>query len=191
MHNYLNLLLFKIYMVKVVVIEKNGDCKTQVLKKCIFSDLYKKCGFRNDNNFQKRISWKIIYKKNNLFINLFAKDNGRATTENKFDVPPPIDSNLYFGNMVLVACANKNTEENTIDFDVDTWFKIYEMLMGGFEDITNTDDEEDEEEYVPRELLTKHGYKKDGFIVSDDDDEADDDDDDDDDDDEEDDDADD
>ena len=165
-------------MVKVVVIEKNGDCKTQVLKKCIFSDLYKKCGFRNDNNFQKRISWKIIYKKNNLFINLFAKDNGRATTENKFDVPPPIDSNLYFGNMVLVACANKNTEENTIDFDVDTWFKIYEMLMGGFEDITNTDDEEDEEEYVPRELLTKHGYKKDGFIVSDNEDDEDDEDDD-------------
>lgn len=169
-------------MVKVVVIEKNGDCKTQELKKCIFSDLYKKCGFRNDNNFQKRISWKIVYKKNNLFINLFAKDNGRATTENKFDLPPPIDSNLYFGNMILIACTNKNTEENCIDLDVDMWCKIYETLMGGFEDITNTDDEEEEEEYVPPELLTKHGYKKDGFIVSDDEDEDDDDEDEDDDD---------
>ena len=112
-------MLFKIYIVKVVIIQKGGDCKTQELKKCVFSELYKKCGFRNNNNFKKIISWKIVYKKNNLFINLFAKDNGRATTENKFDLPPPIDNNLYFGSMVLVACSNKNTEDNCIDLDVD------------------------------------------------------------------------
>ena len=164
-------------MVKVVIIQKGGDCKTHELKKCVFSELYKKCGFRNNNNFTKVISWKIVYKKNNVFINLFAKDNGRATTENKFDLPPPIDNNLYFGSMVLVACSNKNTEDNCIDLDVDMWCKLYETLMGGFEDITNTDDEEEEEEYVPPELLTKHGYKKDDFIVSDDDDDDDDDDD--------------
>jgi len=166
-------------MVKVVIIQKGGDCKTHDLKKCVFAELHKKCGFKNDNNFEKRMTWKIVYKKNNLFINLFAKDNGRATTENKFDLPPPVDNNLYFGSMVLVACTNKNIEENCIDFDVDMWCKIYESLMGGFEDITNTDDEEEEEEYVPPELLTKHGYKKDGFIVSDDDDDDDDDEDDD------------
>ena len=108
-------------MVKVVIIQKGGDCKTQELKKCVFSELYKKCGFRNNNNFTKVISWKIVYKKNNVFINLFAKDNGRATTENKFDLPPPIDNNLYFGSMVLVACSNKNTEDNCIDLDVDMW----------------------------------------------------------------------
>ena len=165
-------------MVNVVIIQKGGDCKTHVLKKCIFTELYKKCGFKNNNNFEKRITWKIVYKKNKLFINLFAKDNGRATTENKFDLPPPIDNNLYFGSMILVACTNENTEENCIDINVDMWCKIYESLMGGFEDITNTDDEEEEEEYVPPELLTKHGYKKDGFIVSDEDEDEEEDDDD-------------
>ena len=172
-------------MVKIVIIQKGGECKTHNLKNCVFSELHKKCGFKNDNNFSKRMTWKIEYKNNNLFVNLFAKDNGRATTENKFDLPPPIDNNLYFGNMAIVACTNTNSEENSIDFDVDMWCKIYESLMGGFEDITNTDDEEEEEEYVPPELLTKQGYKKDGFIVSDDDDEEEEDDDDDDDDDDE------
>jgi hypothetical protein len=154
-------------MVSVVIIQKNGDCKNHELKNCKFNDLYKKCGFKNNNHFDKRTTWTIIYKKNKLFINLFAKNNGRANTENKFDLPPPVDNDLFFGNMIIVACTKKNNEQNITNINVDTWCKIYESLMGGFENIENTDDEEEEEEEIPPELMTKHGYKKDGFIVSD------------------------
>ena len=157
-------------MVKVVIINKNGDCNDSEMKKILFSELYKKCGFKNNNNFDKRFSWKIVHKKQTLYINVFAKNNGRANTENKFDFPPPIDNELYFGNIVIVACVEDNNEDNVIDITVDMWSKIYESLMGGFENIENTDDEEEEEEEeIPPELLTKHGYKKDGFIVDDED----------------------
>jgi hypothetical protein len=159
-------------MVKVVIIDKNGDCKDIEMKKIIFGDLYKKCGFKNNNNFDKRITWKINHKKKHLFINIFAKNNGRANTENKFDFPPPIDNDLFFGNIIIVACSKTNDEDNVIDINVSTWCKIYESLMGGFENIENTDDEEEEEEEIPPELLTKHGYKKDGFIISDEDDDV-------------------
>ena len=156
-------------MVSVVIIQKNGVCKNRELKKCIFDELYKKCGFKNDNYFEKRTTWTIVYKKNKLFINLFAKNNGRANTENKFDLPPPVDNDLFFGNMIIVACTKQNNEKNTTNINTEIWNKIYESLMGGFENIENTDDEEEEEEEIPPELMTKHGYKKDGFIVSDDD----------------------
>ena len=49
------------------------------------------------------------------------------------------------------------------------WEKIYEKLMGGFEDLID-DDEESEEDYIPPQFKTKQGYsKEDNFIVDDDD----------------------
>ena len=161
-------------MVRIIIINKNGECKEHVVKKIIFNELYKKCGFKNNNNFDKRITWNTTLNKKKIFINVFAKNNGRANNENKFDFPPPIDNDLYFGNIIITACINKNDENNVIDITEKMWLKIYENLMGGFEDIENTDDEEEEEEEeIPPELLTKHGYKKDGFIIDDEDDDDD------------------
>ena len=166
-------------MINVVVIESNGTVTTQSLKKCIFSDLYKKCGFRNNNHFDKRITWKLKHKTKQLCVSVFAKNNGRANTENKYDFPPPIDNDLYFGKVIIIACKDEHKEENVVDIDDKTWYKIYEQLMGGFIDLDNTSGEEEPEEEIPEHLKTKHGYKKDSFVVDDDDEEEEDDDDDD------------
>ena len=45
---------------------------------------------------------------------------------------------------------------------------MYEHLFGGFDDIENEDediDEEDELKDIPKEMKTKGGYLKDGFVV--------------------------
>ena len=51
------------------------------------------------------------------------------------------------------------------------WEKIYEVLFGGFEDLSatavNDELEVDELENVPDEYKTKSGYLKDGFVVED------------------------
>ena len=167
-------------MINVVVIEANGTVKTQSLKKCLFSDLYKKCGFRNDNHLAKRITWKLQHKSKQLCVSVFAKNNGRANNENKFDFPPPIDNELYLGKIIIIACKGTHAEENVVDFDDNAWAKIYERLMGGFIDLDNTSGEEEPEEEIPEHLKTKHGYKRDGFVVDDETDEDDDDDEDDD-----------
>ena len=96
-----------------------------------------------------------------------AKNTGQPHTENKYDLPPPIDNELYFGKIAIVACLNKFEEVNITGLTDVTWAKIYESLMGGFEDIENTDNEEESEEDIPDELRTAHGYEKDGFVVSD------------------------
>lgn len=154
-------------MVKIVIIAKNGDIQTQNIKFDGFGGLYKKCGFRTSKDFTKRMTWNLEYRRLKLCIGVFAKNNGKATAENKFDFPPPIDNDLYFGKIAIVACLNTFDEVNITDLTDTIWVKIYESLMGGFEDINNTDNEEESEEDIPDEFITAHGYKKDGFVVSD------------------------
>ena len=150
---------------KIVVIKKNGTlCDLDWKKNIDFKNMYKKAGFRKDSDFAKRHTWKI---KEDDFISVYSKNTGRANTENKYELPPPIDSDLYFGKLVVIRHSEQNpTVENCLDFTFEEWKTIYEKLMGGFEDLDN-DEEESEEEYVEPEDLTKQGYKKDGFVVED------------------------
>jgi len=151
---------------KVLIIEKNGDLKEVYTKNKIkIDELYKKCKFRNTNYFDNRNIWGY----NGIFISLFAKDKGRASTENKYELPPPIDSQLYFGNMVVIANKNKDyyAEDEIIDMTKEMWEDFYKKAMGGFESLGDEDSFSEEEEH-PKEDLTKNGYLKDGFVVDDD-----------------------
>ena len=85
-------------MVKLIIIKKSGSVKSSNIKLTSLDGLYKKCGFSNETNFCKRHTWKM----ENMFYSLYSKDSGNAGNENKFDLPPPIDEDLFFGNMVLL-----------------------------------------------------------------------------------------
>lgn len=156
-------------MVKVVIVEKGGSVKDSVVKDLTEDSLYKKCGFRKSTDFSKRALWKYSQTEN---VSLYAKKKGRAGSENKYDLPPPIDNDLYFGNIVVVKHVGKKvTTESVKDFTSDEWKKLYEKLFGGFDDLTKTDEESSEED-IPPEFKTKSGYsKEDGFIVDDEEDE--------------------
>ena len=156
-------------MVNIVIIEKNNE-----LKICKYSpekgdELYKKCKFKKPDNFEKRHTWKTS-KKNCSFnsVSMYGRDVGKANTENKYDLPPPIDSTLYFGTIALVAQDNNNSYVN---LSIEEWNKFYEDLFGGFENLADTakadEDEEDELDDVSPEMVTKSGYLKDGFVVDD------------------------
>jgi len=150
---------------KIVVIKKNGTlCDLDWKKNIDLKDIYKKAGFRKDNDFAKRNTWKI---GDNDFISVFSKNTGRANTENKYELPPPVDSDLYFGKLIVMRHSEQNpAAENCLDLTAEDWNTIYNKLMGGFEDLDDNE-EESEEEYVDPEDLTKQGYKKDGFVVED------------------------
>lgn len=113
-------------------------------------------------------------------IQVYAKTEGRANNENKYDFPPPIDTKLFFGNCAIVAKKfNINEtgidEWNYVNLTLDLWQKLYEKLFGGFEDLNATaqedEDEIDELKNVAKEKKTKNGYLKDGFVVDSDEDE--------------------
>lgn len=152
-------------MVKLIIVDKGGNLKCSEVKNFNIETLYKKCNLRKKDNFDKKTTWKM---NNDYFVSLFAKDKGRATSENKYDLPPPVDKELYFGSMLLVKhCYNDLTNETAEDFDLEEWNKLYEKLFGGFEELGD-DDSYSEEEDIPSHLQTKQGYsKEDGFVVSD------------------------
>ena len=161
-------------MVKVVIVSKGGSIKESSVKNFNENDLYKKGGFRKSTDFSKRIKWKKSSTEN---ISLYAKNKGRAGSENKYELPPPIDTDLYFGSLVIVLHTGNDVDADSVkDFTCDEWKKIREKLFGGFEDLTKPEVESSEEE-IPEEYKTKEGYsKEDGFVVDGEEEDSDDDD---------------
>lgn len=169
----------------ILIVEKLGSLKSLCVKDFKENELYKKCGFKKEEGFERQVEWKLKMDGNKYYVHVYAKTDGRANSENKYDFPPPIDTKLFYGNCAIVAqMKSKDHNQEYIDLSVPLWDKIYEKLFGGFEDLTTTakedEEEEDELDDIPEEEKTKHGYLKDGFVVdsSETDDNADDDDDD-------------
>ena len=150
--------------VRLLIVEKNGTIKESVLKTWNEEELYKKAGFKNGQGFELATTWKVDdINKKSYTINVYGKTDGRATQENKYEFPPPIDETLFFGSCLIVNMRN----DKPVSITSAEWTCIYEKLYGGFESLGEEDSEEESDEYddVPK---TKSGYAKDGFIVDDD-----------------------
>lgn len=154
-------------MASIVLIESNGTIKTLKTKELSNETLYKKCGFRVNEDFLSRHTWSVKLNDTTYNVSVWAKKTGKANSENKYDFPPPIDKDLFFGTCAIVRTVSK-TDDKFLDLTKEEWLKIYEKLFGGFEDIGDEDEYSDDElENVDPALLTKNGYLKDGFVVSD------------------------
>jgi len=148
--------------VSIVMVGKGGEIREARVPDVEPATLARKCGLKKVAGFSKRASWPI--GRTGSVVELWAKTDGRAGTENKYDFPPPVDSTLFFGVCCLVAksLASGNAE----DFQAETWAGTYERLFGGFDDLTQEEEEsEDELDSVPASMKTASGYLKDGFVT--------------------------
>jgi len=145
-------------------VQKNGEIK-QTDVQLNEDELYKKCGYKKNNGFEKQHTWKCRINGKLINVSIYAKKNGRAGSENKYEFPPPIDSVLYFGNCALVATV----KDSHVSLTKDLWNVIYKTMFE-FENLKDTEDEDEEDELsnIDDSLKTKEGYLKDDFIVSDD-----------------------
>ena len=102
-------------------------------------------------------------------IVLLAFDKGKEKYINKWELPPPVDSDIYYGNII---CIRLDSDKNPLSMDIDYFDKFYEKAFGGFENLSDTDDEEESDDDEPTQSDID-------FIVDDDEeeDESDDDDD--------------
>jgi hypothetical protein len=154
----------------IIIVERLGSLKLLSVKDFKLDDLYKKCGFKKSEDFNKQTEWNVKLNGTKYIIQLYAKIEGRANSENKYDFPPPVDSKLFYGSCALVGqIKNSDGTKMLTNLRLPIWNKIYEKLFGGFDDLAATikEDEEEEDELanVPKEKKTKHGYLKDGFVV--------------------------
>ena len=154
----------------IIIVERLGSLKVHSIKEFKQEELYKKCGFKKSEDFNKQTEWSVKFDGKKYCIQLFAKADGRANSENKYDFPPPVDTKLFYGSCAIVGEIKKEDGTNIYtNLTIPLWNKIYEKLFGGFEDLAATakEDEEEEDELanVPKEKKTKQGYLKDGFVV--------------------------
>jgi hypothetical protein len=139
-------------MASILVLTQNAEVKTAKLsveKDITLNHIQK--------YFKKKIEPEFLgsynYKSTTLF--LFGYTKGKAGTENKHELPPPHDSTIVFGDIVLLASKDENSFSNPILFKVEDYEIFYSKVFGGFddedEDEDDEDDEDDEEEIVEEE----------------------------------------
>lgn len=152
----------------IIIVDKLGSLKIHVIKEYKEEDLYKKCGFKKPDGFIKQTEWNVKCNGEKYDIHLYGKLEGKANMENKYDFPPPVDKQLFFGSCILVG-FQKDSQGNKIiiSLTLELWDKMYEKMFGGFEDLTVVA-LEDELDVIPDSKKTKvGGYLKDGFVVDD------------------------
>ena len=148
-------------MITIILVKKNGDLEEKNVKKIEETQIYKFCNYKNNNDFNKLTTYDIDNKQ----YHVHGKKKGKANYENKYEFPPPIDEELFFGTLCIIKVENNDYN----DLNLNEWEKTYEYLFGGFEDIENSDEDNrsmDSEIYEDEEY-TEEGYLKDGFVVDD------------------------
>ena len=83
-------------MTKVIIVQKGGNLVSKNVNQLESEILYKSCGLRTNKDFEHRYTWK---KDDDSYISLYARDDGTANMENKYDLPPPLDNVLF-----LIKC---------------------------------------------------------------------------------------
>ena len=158
-------------MVKIIYVDKLGSLAIKSSRNINLNELYKKCNLKNNKDFEIRHTWNV----NNTYYSLYAKTSGRSNNINKYELPPPLDKNLFYGKIVIIKHSEKNISDNNIlDSTLDEWKASYEKLFGGFIDLNDDDSSEsDELDNISDSQKTKQGYLKDGFVVDDEEDEED------------------
>lgn len=147
----------------IIIVEKTAKLKTLTVKDYKEEDLFKKCGFKKDTDFKKQTEWTVKHDNKKYVISLYGKLEGKAGMENKTELPPPVDSKLFFGALALVGQIKDETNKKTfVNLSIPLWDILYQKLYGGFEDLNNLshelDDINDDDE-LPTKKKNK-GQKK-------------------------------
>ncbi len=83
------------------------------------------------------------YKHKTTTLTLYGYTKGRAGTENKHELPPPHDTILAFGDILVIATGPSG---KPISFKPEEYENFYTKMFGGFDDIDSEDSEDSEEE---------------------------------------------
>ena len=158
----------------IIVVERNGELRPCEIKECSQLELSKKCKFKTPSGFEMRAEWAYSAPDADKFIvELWAREDGNAGQENKYEFPPPVDTILFFGACALVA-KDMTPQHAVIPLTLEKWDTMYNFLFGGFDTLASCDDDDecevDDLDSIPASRKTKDGYLKDGFVDDDDDD---------------------
>lgn len=135
-------------VVQVVVLSANGECRQSRMTAAPAAETVAKLLRKT-----KKPEVVGVYAFEELQLTVWGWKEGKAGTENKHELPPPIDGVLLFGDAV-VSAADADGEPQ--DLTVDEWETFYEEAFKGFEETASDEgsesaDDADAEEEVEEE----------------------------------------
>uniref|UniRef100_A0A6C0IBX2 TFIIS-type domain-containing protein n=1 Tax=viral metagenome TaxID=1070528 RepID=A0A6C0IBX2_9ZZZZ len=90
------------------------------------------------------------YQYGNLFLFLFGAIDGKTGTENQHELPPPHDSILVFGDMLLIASTDKSWK-TPAHFTIAQYEKFYQAMFEGDDENASQEGNDDEDVVVDDE----------------------------------------
>ena len=98
------------------------------------------------NGFQLNLK-KLAYLENVILrddkvLTMYANDKGKHGTENKTELPPPLETQLYFGDIFVIA----HKDNKIVDLSLEEYSEFYNSAFGGFEDLDKEESLSEEEE---------------------------------------------
>jgi transcription elongation factor S-II len=109
------------------------------------------------------------WKSNTLF--LFGYTDGKAGTENKHELPPPHDTQLIFGDIVVLLSKDKRSFAKPLPIKQDDYETFYTQMFEGFEsldeDEADADADADLEEDVIQDELADEAHVDDESVADD------------------------
>lgn len=132
-------------MLKATLIDKIDELKTIDLD---INNIEK--SVKNKGN--GKISKLHIWKNENYEVIIYGWENGHYKSVNKHELPSPLESKLFFGDLVVLIKENGKYD----DFPKEDYEEFYDFMFGGFDSCNENDDsdlENDEYDF------------SDGFIV--------------------------
>lgn len=139
---------------KFVKVDKNQNVFTVTLEKEVtLESLHNQL-----NNRRKKSDFKLLhtFEFDDECVEVYGYKTGVERNINKLELPSPIDSELFYDD--LVFCSKDSS--NYVDFERDDFQDFYDSIFDSFDDLEDYEEEdefEQDEDYI----------SDDGFVVKD------------------------
>jgi len=112
-------------MPQILIVEKEGYIKTKKRTTNTIDELYKTCGFRKNENFNKIKTVEKVLENETVTIELWGRKVGKNNIINTYKFPESFDNPVIYGN----SCLIRTTNNNIIDLEETIWNKMDEKLV--------------------------------------------------------------
>jgi len=89
-------------------------------------------------DIERECDWEM---PDGMLVSMFGWTKGKEENINKLEVPPPVDMELYYGDLIFIATI----KGFPICFNIEKFEEFYSEAFGGFEDIEDSDEEANDE----------------------------------------------
>ncbi len=133
--------------VKAVFVDKNGKSREFKLPNDLNLNKLDVNKFPDNVCHNEKIKGKLQrecdYDCEDKIVSVFAYNEcSNEKYINKLELPPPLDNEIYYGNIYFIAHKN----DKLIDLSLDDYSKFYDDSHGGFETLGDEDSWSEEEE---------------------------------------------